>query len=151
MKRIIIFVIVGLVMFGIGFGGGIVLGRSMASSDGASGGGGDTRVIDTPGPIVSLGEFTSNLAGSGRHAITFSPSLETLNDQAAAIVSGVWLPRVKNAILLLVKDKVYEDLTSAEGALQFSEDIKRTLNAQLPDIRGEVPVVRVLFEGFVLQ
>ncbi|GHS97226.1 hypothetical protein AGMMS50276_16930 [Synergistales bacterium] len=151
MKRVIIFVIVGLVTFGIGGGMGFVVGRSMAPEGGGAVGGSSARVMDTPGPIVSLGEFTSNLAGSGRHVITFGLSLEALNDQAAATVSGVWLPRVKNAVLLLVKDRVYEDLTSAEGALAFSEDIKKTLNAQLPDVRGEVPVVRVLFESFVLQ
>ncbi|GHV33150.1 hypothetical protein FACS1894187_00680 [Synergistales bacterium] len=151
MKRIIVFVIVGLVMFGIGFGGGLFFGRSTAPSESAIVGGGNARSINNPGPIVSLGEFTSNLAGSGRHVITFGLSLEILNNQAAETVSGVWLPRVKNAVLLLVKDKVYEDLTSAEGALQFSEEIKRTLNSQLPDIKGEVPVVRVLFESFVLQ
>ena len=36
MKRIIVFVVVGLVMFGAGFGGGLVLGRTMASGDGAA-------------------------------------------------------------------------------------------------------------------
>jgi flagellar basal body-associated protein FliL len=150
MKRVIIFIIVGLVMFGIGFGGGIVMGRSMASGDENAGGSGG-KVVDVPGPIVSLGEFTSNLAGSGRHVITFGLSLEALNDPSAATLSGVWLPRIKNTILLLVKDKIYEDLTSAEGALQFAEEIKRALNSQLPETRGEVPVVRVLFDSFVLQ
>ncbi|MDR3264940.1 MAG: flagellar basal body-associated FliL family protein [Synergistaceae bacterium] len=150
MKRIIIFIIVGLVMFGVGFGGGFVFGRTRASGD--AGGTGETRKVENPGPIVSVGEFTSNLAGSGRHVISFTVSLETLNAKAVELVSAPgWLLRIKNEILLLVKDKVYEDLTSAEGALQFSAEIKRALNAQLPDIRGEVPVSRVLFETFVLQ
>jgi flagellar FliL protein len=147
MKRIIIFIIVGLVMFGIGFGGGLVLGRSMATGDGPT-----DRQVPDPGPIVAVGEFTSNLAGSGRHVISFTVSLETLNAKAAEVVgSAGWLLRIKNEILLIVKDKIYEDLTSAEGALQFGEEIKRTLNAQLPEIKGEAPIVRVLFEAFVLQ
>lgn len=149
MKRIIIFIIVGLVMFGVGFGGGLVLGRSMAANDAPA----DTgKKITAPGPIVSIGEFTSNLAGSGKHVISFTISLETLNPKAAEMVSSAgWILRIKNEILLIVKDKVYEDLTSAEGALHFSEEIKKTLNAQLPEIKGEAPVVRVLFETFVLQ
>ncbi|MDR2137760.1 MAG: flagellar basal body-associated FliL family protein [Synergistaceae bacterium] len=102
--------------------------------------------------MVSLGEFTSNLAGAGRHIISFTVSVEVLNPKAAELfASPGWLLRIKNQILLIVKDKIYEDLTSAEGALQFSEEIKRALNAQLPDIQGEAPVVRVLFETFVLQ
>jgi flagellar FliL protein len=150
MKRILMFVVVGLIMFGVGFGGGLVLGRSMAES-GDSAGGGNGKVPD-PGPVVSIGEFTSNLAGSGRHVISFAVSLETLDVKAADVVNQAgWLSRIRNEILLIVKDKIYEDLTSAEGALQFSEDIKRTLNAQLPQIKGEAPVVRALFDSFVLQ
>jgi flagellar basal body-associated protein FliL len=53
--------------------------------------------------------------------------------------------------LLIVKDKIYEDLTSAEGALQFAEEIKRTLNSQLPQVKGEPLVARVLFDSFIMQ
>ena len=149
MKRIFVFIIVGLVMFGIGFGGGLVLGRSMAAGEPAAS---DSKQVPDPGPVVAIGEFTSNLAGSGKHVISFNVSLEALNARAAEIISAAgWLLRIKNEILLIVKDKIYEDLTSAEGALQFSEEIKRSLNAQLPEIKGEAPVVRVLFESFVLQ
>jgi flagellar FliL protein len=146
-KRILVFTVVGLAVFGLGFGGGLVLGRSMAPSQPAGG----AKSVDAPGPLVPVGEFTSNLAGSGRHVISFTVSLETLNLKAAELVNGAWLPRIKNEILLIVKDKIYEDLTSAEGALQFAEEIKRSLNAQLPEVNGEALVVRVLFETFVLQ
>jgi flagellar FliL protein len=120
----------------------------MAAGDGAV----DSKKVSDPGPIVAVGEFTSNLAGSGKHVISFTVSLETLNVKAADTVgSPGWLSRIKNEIFMIVKDKIYEDLTSAEGALQFAEEIKRTLNAQLPDVKGEAPIVRVLFETFVLQ
>ncbi len=33
---------------------------------------------------------------------------------------------------------LYDNLTSAEGALQFAGDIKRSLNRMLPDVGGEV-------------
>jgi flagellar FliL protein len=149
MKRIFVFIIVGLVMFGIGFGGGLVLGRSMAAGGGDAP---DSKQVPDPGPIVPIGEFTSNLAGSGKHVISFTVSLEALNAKAVEIVSAAgWLLRIKNEVLLIVKDKIYEDLTSAEGALQFAEEIKRSLNAQLPEVKGEAPVVRVLFESFILQ
>ena len=49
------------------------------------------------------------------------------------------------------KVKVYEDLTSAEGTLQFAGDIKRTLNSILPESKGEPLIVQALFESFVLQ
>ncbi|NLL36934.1 MAG: flagellar basal body-associated FliL family protein [Fretibacterium sp.] len=148
MRRIIIFIVVGLLMFGLGFGGGLLLGRSMASADS----GGEAKQVRAPGPILSVGEFTSNLAGAGKHVTSFTVALELLNDKAMEIVgSEGWLLRVKNEILLIVKDKLYDDLNSAEGALQFAGDIKRTLNALLPELKGEPPVVSVLFETFVLQ
>ncbi len=52
---------------------------------------------------------------------------------------------------MLMKDRVYDDLTSAEGALQLAGDIKRSLNRMLPDVGGEAPIVNVLFESMILQ
>jgi len=149
MKRIVIFIIVGLIMFGVGFGGGLVLGRTMAANVDSPG---DGSRVPEPGPIVTIGEFTSNLAGSGRNIISFAASVEAFNARAADIINSAgWHLRIRNEILLIVKDKIFEDLTSAEGALQFAEEIKRTLNSLLPQVKGEPPVVRVLFESFVLQ
>ncbi len=140
-------------MFGAGFGGGIFFGRMMApkgdSANSVKGG----REIAEPGPIVSIGEFTSNIAGAGRHVISFTLSLELINkEEASALMQNAgWLVRIRNEIFLLVKDKVYDDLNSAEGTLQFAGDIKRALNAILPDFGGEAPIVNVLFESIVIQ
>ncbi|MBR0150566.1 MAG: flagellar basal body-associated FliL family protein [Synergistaceae bacterium] len=151
MKRILIFAVVGLVMFGAGFGGGLILGRTMAPKDENPIGAG--KVIQNPGPIVSIGEFTSNLAGAGRHVISFGLSLELVEKEGAAalIQTPGWLMRIRNEVFMLVKDRVYDDLTSAEGTLQFAGDVKRALNKMLPDVGGEAPITNVLFESIVLQ
>ena len=151
MKRILIFAVVGLVMFGAGFGGGLILGRTMAPKDENPIGAG--KVIQNPGPIVSIGEFTSNLAGAGRHVISFGLSLELVEKEGAAalIQTPGWLMRIRNEVFMLVKDRVYDDLTSAEGTLQFAGDVKRALNKMLPDVGGEAPIQNVLFESIVLQ
>ena len=147
MKRTVVFIIVGLIMFGVGFGGGLAVGR-MWTPGGESGG----ATVPAPGPIVSIGEFTSNLAGTGRHIASFTVSLEASSSRAAdTIASHGWFLRVRNEVLMIIRDKIFEDLTSAEGTLQFAQEIKRALNALLPSDRGEVPVVQVLFESFVLQ
>ena len=125
-----------------------MLGRTMAAN--VAGGAG--AKIPDPGPVVSIGEFNSNLAGSARHIINIDVSLEALNSRAVETIKLTgWHSRIRNEILLIVKDKIYEDLTSAEGMLQLSEEIKRSLNALLPQINGEAPVVRVLFDTFVVQ
>ena len=151
MKRILIFAVVGLVMFGAGFGGGLILGRTMAPKDENPIGAG--KVIQNPGPIVSIGEFTSNLAGAGRHVISFGLSLELVEKEGAAalIQTPGWLMRIRNEVFMLVKDRVYDDLTGAEGTLQFAGDVKRALNKMLPDVGGEAPITNVLFESIVLQ
>ena len=151
MKRIIIFAVVGLVMFAAGFGGGLVLGRTMAPKDENEIGQG--RVIQNPGPIVQLGQFTSNLAGAGRHVLDCALLLELTDKEGASalVQSPGWMNRIRSEIFMLIKDRVYDDLTSAEGALQFAGDIKRSLNRMLPDVGGEAPVVNVLFESMILQ
>ena len=151
MKRIIIFAVVGLVMFAAGFGGGLVLGRTMAPKDENEIGQG--RVIQNPGPVVPLGQFTSNLAGAGRHVLDCALLLELTDKEGASalVQSPGWMNRIRSEIFMLIKDRVYDDLTSAEGALQFAGDIKRSLNRMLPDVGGEAPVVNVLFESMILQ
>jgi len=149
MKRMLIILIVGLMLFGAGIGGGIVFGRKF---QGANDGLGNTKTNAAPGPIFLVGDFTVNLAGTSNRIISFSVSLEVSNSKINdTIKSQNWLPRIRNEILLIAKDKVFEDLTKAEGVVQFGEQIKRTLNTILPLSKGETPIVRVMFESFVLQ
>jgi flagellar FliL protein len=149
MKRMIIVLVIGLILFGAGIGGGILFGRKF---QGADDGQGVTKPNAVPGPILPLGDFTVNLAGSSNRILSFSVSLEVLNSKISdTIKSQNWLPRIRSEILLITKDKVYEDLTKAEGVVQFGEQIKKTLNTFLPLTKGEVPIVRVMFESFVLQ
>ena len=61
-----------------------------------------TRVDQCYAPTVSIGQFTSSLAGSGR---------------------------IRSEIFMLIKDRVYDDLAGAEGELQFAGDINRTFSA----------------------
>lgn len=147
MKKILIFAVVGILCFAVGIGAGFVFKPS----------GGDTtltqgRMVPPPGPTVPLGEFTSNLAGPGNRVISCSVAVEAKDSSAEALLSSPnWTPRIRSEVLLIIKDRVYEDLTSAEGVLRLSEEIKRRLNSILPDVKGEVPIVRVMFESFVMQ
>ena len=111
-----------------------------------------SATFEEPGPVFFVGDFLSNLAGGGAHVASFKVSLEMSGPKAFEMISSPnWLARIKNEILLLTKDRVFEDLTNAEGVISLAEDIKRTINAIMPPAKDKVPVVRVLFEGFVLQ
>ncbi|MBP6332153.1 MAG: flagellar basal body-associated FliL family protein [Aminivibrio sp.] len=148
MKRILLFLFTALLLLSLGFGGGVFAGRLWMTPEGGASG----TKIEEPGPVFFVGDFISNLAGAGNHVVNFKLSMEMSGPKALEMISSQnWLARVKNEVILLTKDRVFEDLTNAEGILSLAEDIKRTVNAIMPPVRDMVPVVRVLFEGFILQ
>lgn len=147
MKRIILFIIMAIFLFSIGFGGGIMVGRTWLNTEGST-----SAAIEEPGPVFVVGDFVANLSGAGNHIASFKLSLETSGPKALEMVGAAnWVARIRNEVILLVKDRVFDELTTAEGIMQLAEDIKRTINAMMPSVRDKAPVVRVLFEGFVLQ
>ena len=126
------------------------LGRSMSSGEG--GGQPAARTVPEPGPIVSIGEFSGVLAGGGNHSFTIAMSMELISrEEAVSLVqSPGWFARIRNEVNLLLKDRTYTDMNSAEGALQFAGDIKRVLNSLLPDVKGEAPIAQILFDSFTV-
>lgn len=147
MKRIILFIIIAIFLFSVGFGGGILVGRTWLNPESSQ-----TVAVEAPGPLFPVGEFVANLSGAGNHIASFKLSLETSGEKALEMISAAsWGARIRNEVILLVKDRVFDELATAEGIMQLAEDIKRTLNAMMPSVHDKAPVVRVLFEGFVLQ
>ena len=147
MKRIILFIIMAILLFSVGFGGGIMVGRTWLNPEGST-----SVTIEEPGPVYFVGDFIANLSGAGNHVANFKLSLEISSDRVMEMVSSAsWVARIRNEVILLVKDRMFDELTTAEGIMQLAEDIKRTINAMMPSVREKAPVVRVLFEGFILQ
>lgn len=147
MKRIFIFMIVAILLLSIGFGGGIMVGKTWMNPEGTA-----TVKVEEPGPVFFVGDFIANLSGAGSHVANFKLSLETSGPKAIEMVSSAsWVARIRNEVILIVKDRNFDDLTTAEGMMKLAEDIKRMINSMLPPIRDKAPVVRVLFEGFVIQ
>ena len=148
MKRLFMALLMALVLFALGFGGGLFAGRTFMSSEEKS----PSTQIEEPGPVFPVGDFISNLSGAGNHVVNFKLALEVEGPKSMEMISSPsWLARIRNEVILLTKDRVFEELTNAEGIMNLAEDIKRTLNSILPPVKEKPPVVRVLFEGFVLQ
>ena len=149
LKKILSFLIVAVVSFALGMGGGILAGKTWFSG---TSGAGKTMQDQPPGPVFALGDFTANLAGSDNHVISFNLSLEMSSEKAlVGIQNEAYKARVKSEVLLAVKDCQYEDLKSSEGVMELSEDLRKKLNSILPQIKGSVAVNRVLFQGLVVQ
>ncbi|QTX31658.1 flagellar basal body-associated FliL family protein [Aminithiophilus ramosus] len=144
-KKIALIAVVVLVVLAGGIGAGLLLGGRLGSDKG-------DVVADTPGPVVPVGEFTVNLADKDPRIARFSLTLEMTSVKATeALADPGWLTRIKNEIILTVKDRRFTALRSAEGLLELSQDLRTRLNALLPPLKGTPPVKRVLFTEFVLQ
>lgn len=103
------------------------------------------------GPIMDLGEFTINLADRDevRYA-RFKVSLEVNSSKAVAELSKPeWNVRLKDAIILTVRDKTVRNLSSSEGLISLASEIKANLNKIIPPDKGKV--LRVYFTEFVVQ
>ncbi len=149
LKKILSFLIVAVVFFALGIGGGILAGKTWFSG---TSGTGKPMQDQPPGPVFALGDFTANLAGSDNHVVSFNLSIEMSSAKALeGIQNEAYKARVKSEVLLAVKDCRFEDLKSSEGVMELSEDLRKKINSILPQIKGNVAVNRVLFQGLVVQ
>jgi flagellar FliL protein len=84
--------------------------------------------------------------------VRFKLILELNSPKALNLFSeSGWQSRIKNEVILAMKDRFYDDLRTAEGILEASQDLTRRINAMMPLVDGRAPVKRVLFEEFMLQ
>ena len=144
-----VFIVVGVVALLLGVGGGIYVGVSFFGQPESVGG---SAAVTAMGPVVPVGDFTVNLSDKEPHIVKTTISLELLSEKGALVMADAgWQVRIRNEIVLVIKDRRLDDLRSAEGVLELAQDIKRRVNALLPLVEGQPPVVRVLFQDFISQ
>lgn len=149
MKRLLIFILVAVVALVLGVGGGILVGRNFLGKP-VPVSQGDQGFV--PGPVVPLGGFTVNLADREVHVLRAQIALELTSEKAGdEIIQPAWQSLLRNDVLLLLKDQRYDDMRSGEGMLELAQQLKRRLNAILPLVDKKPPVLRVLFEEFIIQ
>lgn len=147
-KKALIFGVIGVVVLLLGIGGGVMVGLKFFGSDKPE------EKLLPPGPTVSLGSFTINLADPEPHLIQLGVTLELEDQETATMLADPgWMSRIKNEVILTVKDRRYDDLKSSEGAQILAQDLRGKLNSILPRTKKtrKVPVRQVLFDQFVLQ
>ena len=110
-----------------------------AASSLAGGGGG--------GELVSIPPFLVNLADpQGRRYLKLALDVE-LRDKAASDELNKNMPKIKDALILLLSSKTYEDLASIENKILLKKDIVERLTL----ILGEQKVLRVYITEIVIQ
>ncbi len=99
------------------------------------------------GPIVMLEPFIVNLAGSGgRNYLKVSINLELANEQLQNEITNK-MPKIRDAILLILSTKTFEEIKSSEGKLVLKNELLKRLNSYL--MTGMID--NIYFTSFVIQ
>ncbi len=99
------------------------------------------------GPMVDISEFIVNIiSADGNHYVKSALTLE-LTDQAAKDEVTKRMPQIRDAILLLVGNKTFEELQDLEGKKQLKAEIMSKINGILQT--GKVKAI--FFTEFVVQ
>jgi flagellar FliL protein len=113
----------------------------------SSGHGDNATAVAGAGEIVSIPPLLVNLADpQGRRYLKIALDVE-LKDKAAADELNKNMPKVKDALLLLLSSKTYEVLSTLEDKIMLKKEIVERLSLVL----GEQKVLRVYITEIVIQ
>ncbi len=107
----------------------------------------EAKKAGTVGPMVDIESFIVNILDQqGTRYLKASITLELDRKEAVAEV-GERLPQVKDAILLLVGNKTFGEVSDLQGKLQLRAELQHRLNGILQ--QGQVK--NIYFTDFVVQ
>lgn len=129
--------------------------ESGAAGHGAPAAHGEAAAPGTPGavpkpdvgPMVKIDEFIVNIISEeGSHYVKTSMSLEMSN---AAVVEETTtrMPQIRDAVLLLIGNKTFEELQDLQGKKQLKAEITTKINSFLQT--GQIK--SIYFTDFVVQ
>jgi flagellar FliL protein len=99
------------------------------------------------GPMVNIEEFIVNIiSGDAAHYVKASMTVELTNEAVKTEVEQR-MPQMRDAILLLISNKTYEELQDLQGKKQLKAELLSKINSFLQT--GEV--VSIYFTNFVVQ
>lgn len=99
------------------------------------------------GPMVNIEEFIVNIiSGDTAHYVKASLTVELTNEEVQSEVEKR-MPQMRDAILLLISNKTYEELQDLQGKRQLKAEISSKINSFLQS--GQIK--SVYFTNFVVQ
>ncbi len=99
------------------------------------------------GPMVEIAEFIVNIISEeGRHYVKASLTLE-LDKEDVVEETNKRMPQIRDAILLLVGNKTFEELHDLQGKKQLKAELVSKINSFLQGGR----VKAIYFTDFVVQ
>lgn len=107
----------------------------------------DLNQQTTIGPMVNIDEFIVNIISSDTpHYVKASLTVELSNEEVQPEVEQR-MPQVRDAILLLIGNKTYEELQDLQGKKQLKAELTSRINSFLQT--GKVR--SIYFTNFVVQ
>lgn len=155
MSNKLLFVILGVVLLlVVGMGGGLMMMWTKLSSMNAqiataaeAGQGQKGADLAMIGPIMELETFIVNLADpGGKRFLRVTMDLELSSDDVQKEVA-TRLPQVRDAILMVLPTKRFEDISHTEGKMALRDELIASLNQLLTTGR----INNIYFKEFVVQ
>ena len=108
-----------------------------------------------PPVYVPFESFTVNLVPEqGEQFLQLVVSVE-VEDVAAGDTIKLYMPKLRNRVMLLLSDKKASDLITKDGKEKLAQEIRDQMNEVIdPSTKGkkaEAPVKEVLFTSFIIQ
>lgn len=100
------------------------------------------------GALVSMEPFVINLSGGGgKRLVKLTMTLDVGDEPTKAEVEKQ-MPRIRDALILMLTSKSYEDIADVTGKLRLKKELLALVNRNLG---GKVRVNAVFFTEFVIQ
>ena len=99
------------------------------------------------GPMINIDEFIVNIiSAENNHYVKAAITLE-LTSETAKEETNMRMPQIRDAILLLVGNKTYDELQDLQGKKQLKAELSSKLNSLLQTGR----IKAIYFTDFVVQ
>lgn len=107
----------------------------------------EEEVVETMGPTKKLETFIVNLGDKGgKRYLRVSMDLELENEETAKIVDRR-LPKIRDAVLMILPTKKYEDIGTVQGKSALRNEILTKLN----ELMVPEEIKNIYFTEFVVQ
>ena len=99
------------------------------------------------GPMVNIDTFIVNILDDQQSRYLKASLTLELDSQEASLEVGERMPQIKDAILLLLSNKTYSELSDLQGKIQLRAELLNKLNSIL--LKGTIK--HIYFTEFVVQ
>lgn len=153
-NKLVIILIAVLFVLVLGMGGGMfmmwkklsIVSAQAAKLEGDSNS--ETPKVEEIGKVVSLDTFIVNLADpGGNRYLRVTMDLDMAGGKEAEEEMARRIPRLRDAILMILPTKRYADISSTEGKTALREELTGAINGLL----SAAKISRIYFKEFVIQ